>query len=72
MMFASNCVLNDAENRIVVSQTTFYYSGRNMMGVTISDDVVNYSGRVGSYPSRSSDSRIKEHGLKVYRDNFVL
>ena len=59
MTFASNCVLNDAENRIVVSQITFYYSGRNMMGVTISDDVVNYSERVGSYPSRSSDSRIK-------------
>ena len=57
--FASNCVLNDAENRIVVSQITFYYSGKNMMGVTISDDAVNYSGRVGSYPSRSSDSRIK-------------
>ena len=61
MTFASNCVLNDAENRIVVGQITFYYSGRNtgMIGVTISDDVVNYSERVGSYPSRSSDSRIK-------------
>ena len=34
-------------------------TGRNMMEVTISNDVVNYSERVGSYPSRSSDSRIK-------------
>ena len=59
MTFASNCVLNDAENSIVVSQITSYYCGKNMMGVTISDDVVNYSGRVGSFPSRPSNSRKK-------------
>ena len=59
MAFASNCVLNDAENRKMVSYITFYYSGKNMMGVTISDDVVNCGGRVGSYSSRSCNSRIK-------------
>ena len=40
-MFACNCALNDADNRIVVSQITFNYSAKKMMRITIGDNVDN-------------------------------